>query len=169
MKERPKKESDRFMRIAIAQARKSARAGRIPIGNVLVRNGRIIGCSHNQRVQKQNPILHAEIDCLQNAGRQRTYRGTTRYSTLMPCHLCAGAVVQSGIKKVVVGESMTCQGAKRFLRAHKVKIVDLLSDECKRLMADLPSKTRSFAQRHRKITFIGQKEHVRRIFIRLAP
>lgn len=128
--------SDRFMQAAIEEARRGLEAGGIPIGSVLVKNGEIVGRGHNQRVQQANPILHAEIDCLQNAGRVGHYRDTVLYSTLMPCYLCAGAVVQFGIPKVIAGESSTFDGARPFLEAHGVAVVDLDLAECKQLMHD---------------------------------
>ena len=87
------------MKLAIKEAKKGLNEGGIPIGSVLVKNGQLIGMGHNRRVQKNNPILHAEIDCLSNAGRIGNYTNTALYSTLMPCYLCAGAIVQFGIKK----------------------------------------------------------------------
>jgi cytosine deaminase len=127
---------DNFMEAAIEEARKGLRSGGIPIGSVLVKNDEIIGRGHNQRVQKKDPILHAEIDCLRNAGRIGTYRGTTLYSTLCPCYLCAGAVVQFGIKKVMVGESETFLGATEFMESHGVEVINLDLDECKNLMKE---------------------------------
>ena len=96
--------------------------------------GRIIGRGHNRRVQEESPVLHAEIDCLRNAGRIGSYRDTTLYSTLMPCYLCAGAVVQFGIPKVVVGESRTFAGAREFMASHGVEVVDLDLGECQVMM-----------------------------------
>lgn len=118
------------MQAAIEEARKGLQNGGIPIGSVLVRNGEIIGRGHNQRVQKLSPILHAEIDCLSNARRQRTYRDTVLYSTLMPCYLCGGATVQFGIPKVVVGESVTFPGSREFMERHGVEVIDLNLKEC---------------------------------------
>src|SRR3990172_8362678 len=103
---------DPFMLAAIEEAKQGKREGGIPIGSVLVRDGKIIGRGHNKRVQDGDPVTHAEIDCLRNAGRLGSFRGTVLYSTLMPCYLCAGAVVQFGIGKVVVGESETFAGAR---------------------------------------------------------
>ena len=91
---------DPYIKEAITEARKGLAEGGIPIGSVLVKEGKIIGRGHNKRVQELNPILHAEIDCLQNAGRIGSYKDTVLYSTLMPCYLCSGAIVQFGIKKV---------------------------------------------------------------------
>jgi len=125
---------DPFMQAAIEEARRGLQEGGIPIGAVLVREGVIIGRGHNQRVQQADPILHAEIDCLRNAGRIGAYRDTTLYSTLMPCYLCAGAVVQFGIPQVVVGESESLEGAAELMKAHGVQVVNLDLDECKELM-----------------------------------
>jgi len=123
-----------FIKAAIAEARKGLREGGIPIGSVLVRKGKIIGRGHNKRVQEKDPILHAEIDCLRNAGRIGSYKDTVLYSTLMPCYLCAGAIVQFGIKKVITGESETFAGAREFMESHGVKVTDLNLNECKQLM-----------------------------------
>ena len=131
---------DDFMKAAIEEARRGLAQGGIPIGSVLVREGRIVGRGHNRRVQESNPILHAEIDCLQNAGRIGRYEGTLLYSTLMPCFLCAGAVVQFGIKKVVVGESKTFAGATSFMVSHGVQVIDLNLEECKKMMRDFIGK-----------------------------
>ena len=131
---------DEFMRAAIAQAKQGLLEGGIPIGSVLVKNGEILGQGHNKRVQDGDPVTHAEIDCLRNAGRIGNYKDTTLYSTLMPCYLCAGAVVQFGIKKVVVGESQTFAGAKEFMESHAVEVIDLDLDECKQLMSDFIHK-----------------------------
>jgi creatinine deaminase len=123
-----------MMAEAILEAKKGLAAGGIPIGAVLVRQGKIIGRGHNQRVQLKNPILHAEIDCLQNAGRIGSYKDTVLYSTLMPCFLCSGAAVQFGVPKVVVGESLTFPGAPDFMRSQGIEVVDLALDECARMM-----------------------------------
>ena len=124
------------MKAAIDEAKKGLSEGGIPIGSVLVKSGKIIGRGHNQRVQKGSPILHAEIDCLENAGRIGSYKDTVLYSTLMPCYLCSGAVVQFDIKKVIVGESATFPGGPEFMREHGVEVTDLNLDECKKLMTD---------------------------------
>lgn len=125
---------DPSMQAAIEEARIGAAEGGIPIGSVLVRDGMIIGRGHNRRVQKDDPIIHAEIDCLRNAGRVGSYRDTVLYSTLMPCYLCAGAVVQFNIPKVIVGESETFPGAREFMESHGVEVVDLDLGECKEMM-----------------------------------
>jgi cytosine deaminase len=125
---------DPFLQAAIDEARLGLAEGGIPIGSVLVRDGEILGRGHNKRVQDGDPVTHAEIDCLRNAGRVGRYRDTVLYSTLMPCYLCAGAVVQFGIAKVVAGESRTFPGARAFLESHGVEVVDLDHDECRALM-----------------------------------
>ncbi len=128
------------MKSAIEEARKGLAEGGIPIGSVLIKEGRIIGRGHNQRIQKGDPMAHAEIDCLQDAGRIGNYKDTVLYSTLMPCYLCAGAVVQFGIKKVVAGESRNFGGALQFMRQHGVEIIDLDNNECYEMMLDFIKK-----------------------------
>ncbi len=127
-------EIDRFMQAAIAQARKSRSEGGIPIGSALARGGELIAVGHNKRVQDSDPVTHAEIDCLRNAGRLGSFRDTVLYSTLMPCYLCAGAVVQFRIKKVIVGESRTFAGAVDLMRSHGVDVLDLDLPECVEMM-----------------------------------
>ena len=123
-----------LMAVAIAQARKSLSEGGIPIGSALARNGELLTAGHNKRVQNNDPVTHAEIDCLRNAGRIGTFRDTVLYSTLMPCYLCSGAVVQFGIGKVIVGESRTFAGAFEFMRSHGVEVIDLDLLECVEMM-----------------------------------
>ncbi|WP_292419585.1 nucleoside deaminase [Methanoregula sp.] len=113
------------MRVEKEEARKGMTEGGIPIGSVLVRNTTIIGRGHNRRVQQENPMIHAEIDCLMQAGRIGSYGNTVLYSTLMPCFLCAGAAVQFGIKKVIVAESRNFLGARAFMEEHGIEVVDL--------------------------------------------
>ncbi|MGB3079959.1 MAG: nucleoside deaminase, partial [Saprospiraceae bacterium] len=122
---------DKFLEPAIAEAKQGRSEGGIPIGSVLVRDGVVIGKGRNKRVQDGDPVTHAEIDCLRNAGRVGNYRNATLYSTLMPCYLCAGAVVQFGIKKVYAGEDETFSGAKDFMESHGVEVINLESEECK--------------------------------------
>lgn len=125
---------DLLMNEAIEEAEKGLQEGGIPIGSVLVKDGKVIGRGHNMRVQENNPVMHAEINCLYNAGRIGKYKGTILYSTLMPCYLCAGAIVQFGIKKIVVGESETYSGAREFMESHGVEVIDLDIEYCKNLM-----------------------------------
>ena len=124
------------MKAAIEEARKGLKEGGIPIGSVLVKDGIIIGRGHNRRVQEDDPVIHAEIDCLRNAGRIGVYKDTVLYSTLMPCYLCAGASVQFGIKKVVAGENESFSGAQEFMESHGIEVVNLDLKECKDLMKD---------------------------------
>jgi cytosine deaminase len=125
---------DEFMRMAIDEAKKGLSEGGIPIGSVLVKNGKLVARGRNKRVQEQNPILHGEMDCLNNAGRIGSYRDTVIYSTLMPCYMCAGTIVQFKIPKVIVGESETFPGAKAFMEQHGVEVVDLNDPECIQMM-----------------------------------
>lgn len=127
---------DEFMQAAIEEAKQGRAEGGIPIGSVLVKDNRIVGRGRNQRVQQGSPTLHAEIHCLENAGRIGSYAQTVLYSTLMPCYLCSGAVLQFGIPKVVAGESKTFPGARELLEKHGVEVVDLDLDECRQLMRD---------------------------------
>lgn len=125
---------DAFMQEAIRQAKKSLSEGGIPIGSVLVRDNKIIATGHNKRVQEKNPILHGEMDCLNNAGRIGSYKNTVIYSTLMPCYMCAGTIVQFNIPKVIVGENTTFYGAHEFMRQHGVEVVNLQLSECIEMM-----------------------------------
>lgn len=127
----------RFMDEAYVLAKQSFDEGGLPIGSVLVRDGAVIGKGHNQRVQLGNPILHGEMDCIQSAGRQRTYRGTTLYTTLSPCMMCAGTIVQFKIPRVVIGENVNFGGNEDFLRDHGVEVVILDHQPCIDLMARL--------------------------------
>lgn len=129
------KENKKFVDAMIDEAKSGIAEGGIPIGSVLVRSEKIISRGHNQRVQNDDPLAHAEIMCLRNAGRIGSFRNTTIYSTLMPCYLCAGAIVQFGIKKVVVGESKNFDGAKKFMESHGVEVLDINSSECIELMS----------------------------------
>ena len=131
---------DKFMQAAIDEAKKGLEEGGIPIGSVLVKDGKIIGRGHNKRVQENDPVIHAEIDCLMNAGRIGIYKDTTLYSTLMPCYLCAGASVQFGIKKVIAGENETFSGAIEFMESHGIEVVNLNLPECKILMKEFIEK-----------------------------
>ena len=122
--------TDKFMLLAIEEARLGLSEGGIPIGSVLIRDGKVLARGHNKRVQEQNPILHGEMDCLNNAGRIGSFKNTVIYSTLMPCYMCAGTIVQFKIPKVIVGESKTFSGAREFMESHGVEVVDLENEEC---------------------------------------
>lgn len=125
---------DKYLQVAIDEAKTGLGENGIPIGSVLVKDGKIVGRGHNKRVQDNDPMTHAEIDCLRNAGRVGSYKGAVLYSTLMPCYLCAGAVVQFGIKKVYAGESKTFSGAREFMESHGVEVIDMNSEECIQMM-----------------------------------
>jgi len=128
---------DPFLIAAIEEARKSLSEGGIPIGSVLVHEGRIIGQGHNRRIQNGSPIDHGEMNCLRNAGRlpARVYRKCTIYSTLSPCPMCSGAIVLYKIPHVVVGENKTFQGAEDYMRSHGIEVDVVQDDECIEIMA----------------------------------
>ena len=117
--------ADPFLQAAVAEAELGLSEGGIPIGSVLVRGDMVIGRGHNRRVQEGDPVIHAEIDCLMQAGRIGTYRNAVLYSTLMPCYLCAGAAVQFGIRKVIAAESRNFPGARAFMEAQGIEVIDL--------------------------------------------
>ena len=130
-----------FLRAAIDEAKKGLSEGGLPIGSVLVRNGQIVAAGHNRRVQKGDPMAHAEIDCMTRAGRRKTYKDTVLYSTLMPCYLCSGAAVQFGVPKVIVGESVNfpggdskCGRSPKFMRDAGIEVIDLHDAECIEMM-----------------------------------
>ena len=129
---------EEFLAAAIDEARKGLAAGGIPIGSVLVIDGCIVGRGHNQRLQKDSPVLHAEMDCLENAGRlpAADYRRAVLYSTLSPCDMCSGAILLYGIPKVVVGENRTFQGPEDYLRSRGVELEIVENEECRQLMRD---------------------------------
>ena len=130
------------MRVAIEEAKKGYSEGGIPIGSVLVCEGKIIGQGHNQRVQMQSAILHAEMDCLENAGRLTAsdYRKSILYSTLSPCDMCSGTILLYGIPKVVIGENKTFKGPEEYLKSRGVELIIIDSDECKHLMDEFIEK-----------------------------
>jgi len=134
---------DPFLQAAIEEAKKGLAEGGIPIGSVLVCDGKIIGRGHNQRVQKGSVIHHGEMNCLENTGRQKgdVYRRCTIYTTLSPCPMCAGAILLYRIPRVVVGENLTFQGAESLLQANGVT-VDVRNDrECVEMMRDFIART----------------------------
>lgn len=129
---------DKYLAAAVEEARKGLRAGGIPIGSVLVIDDQIVARGHNQRIQKGSSVLHAEMDCLENAGRLQAseYRKAVLYSTLSPCDMCSGAVLLYRIPKVVVGENATFQGPENHLRSHGVQLEVLQDETCIKLMRD---------------------------------
>jgi creatinine deaminase len=134
----PNKQHLVFMAEAVKEARKGLRTGGIPIGSVLVRDGKIIGRGHNRRVQKKSPVLHAEIDCLENAGRLTAaeYAQCVLYSTLSPCDMCTGAILLYRIPIVVIGENKTFHGPEKYSRKRGTKLINLNLAECKTMMQD---------------------------------
>ena len=128
----------KYMKAALAEAKKGLREGGIPIGAVLVKDGKIIGRGHNRRVQKKSAILHAEMDCLENAGRLKAkdYSECTIYSTLSPCDMCTGAILLYKIPTVVIGENETFKGPESYSKKQGVKLINLNSRDCKKLMKD---------------------------------
>ncbi|MBA1188156.1 nucleoside deaminase [Pseudomonas entomophila] len=127
---------DPFLQAAIDEARAGFDEGGIPIGSVLVHQGRIIGRGHNRRVQQGSAVLHGEMDALENAGRQpaKVYRDATLYTTLSPCAMCSGAILLYGITKVIVGENRTFLGEEELLRRRGVEVQVVDNDECRALM-----------------------------------
>ncbi|MEO6033743.1 MAG: nucleoside deaminase, partial [Verrucomicrobiota bacterium] len=123
---------DEFLQAAIDEAKKGLASGGIPIGSVLVCDGKIIGRGHNQRVQQGSVIRHGEMDCLENTGRLKAsvYQRCTIYSTLSPCPMCSGAILLYGIPRVVVGENVTFQGPEEYVRAQGVEVEILQNEEC---------------------------------------
>jgi cytosine/creatinine deaminase len=133
---------DQFLKAAIEEARLGRSEGGIPIGSVLVHQGRIIGRGHNRRVQKGSPILHAEMDALENAGRQpaKVYRECVLYTTLSPCAMCSGAVILYGIPRVIAGENRSFVGEEEWLRSRGVSVEVLQDQECIGLMKEFMEK-----------------------------
>jgi cytosine deaminase len=133
---------DEFMRAALDEARKGLAEGGIPIGSVLVLDGNIIERGHNQRVQRGSVIHHAEMNCLENAGRQKAsvYQRCTIYSTLSPCPMCSGAILLYGIPKVIVGENVTFKGPEDYVRSQGVRVEVLQEAECIQLMREFIEK-----------------------------
>lgn len=124
----------RFLRLAYEQAKLGYDEGGCPIGSVLAEGGRLIASGRNQRVQRGDPIAHGEMDCLRNAGRQKSYRRTTLYTSLSPCMMCAGTVIQFAIPRVVVGEADNFAGNLDFLVDRGVEVILADDPECIALM-----------------------------------
>ncbi len=129
---------DEFMQAAIAEAQQGLAEGGIPIGSVIVHDGRIIGRGHNRRVQKGSAILHGEMDAFENAGRQpaSVYREAVLYTTLSPCSMCSGAILLYGIRRVIIGENRTFMGEEELLRSRGVAVEVLQDESCIALMRD---------------------------------
>ena len=133
---------DPFLQAAIEEAREGLATGGIPIGSVLVCEGKIIGRGHNQRVQHGSVIHHAEMNCLENAGRQKAaiYQKCTLYSTLSPCPMCSGAALLYKIPRIIIGENVTFQGPEEYLRSHGVELEVLQDETCIRIMREFIAK-----------------------------
>ncbi|MBX3028799.1 MAG: nucleoside deaminase [Chloroflexi bacterium] len=129
---------ERFLAVAIEQARIGRDEGGVPIGGALVADGVVLGAGHNRRVQLGSAIRHGETDAMEVAGRLKAsvYRTATMYTTLSPCDMCTGTILLYGIPRVVIGENETFVGGEGYLRARGVEVVNLDSEECKQLMRD---------------------------------
>ena len=127
---------DRFLKLAIEEARMGLAEGGIPIGSVLVLGDKVVGRGHNRRVQKGSAILHAEMDCLENAGRLRPadYRNAVLYSTLSPCDMCSGTALLYRIPRIIIGENRTFQGPEVYVRSRGVQLEIADDEECYELM-----------------------------------
>ncbi|MEQ8838475.1 MAG: nucleoside deaminase, partial [Lacipirellulaceae bacterium] len=133
---------DPFLEAAIEEARLGLNEGGIPIGSVLVINDEIVGRGHNRRVQHGSVVLHADMDCLENAGRlpASKYREATLYSTLSPCDMCSGAALLYGVPRVVVGENQTFQGPENYVRSRGVEVSIVQDETCIALMREFIDK-----------------------------
>ena len=128
-------DDQRFLRLAYDEAKAGFDEGGCPIGSVLAKGSQLIAQGRNQRVQCGDPIAHGEMDCLRKAGRQKSYKGMTLYTSLSPCMMCSGTIVQFGIERVVVGENVNFGGNEDFLRERGVEVVVLNDADCVDLMA----------------------------------
>ncbi|MBN1299597.1 MAG: nucleoside deaminase [Melioribacteraceae bacterium] len=130
--------TDEFMKAAIEEAKTGLAEGGIPIGSVLVKDGKIIGRGHNRRVQNGSAILHAEMDCIENAGRlsANDYKDCVLYSTLSPCDMCSGAVLLYKIPKIVIGENVTFKGPEDYVKSCGVELEVLNDSECIQMMEE---------------------------------
>lgn len=131
-------QTDPHLTAAINEAKKGLAAGGIPIGSVIVHNGKILGAGHNKRIQSGSVVLHGEMDALENAGRQpaSVYKNSVLYTTLSPCPMCTGAILLYGIPKVVIGENVTFQGSEELLKQNGVEVVVVNNAECVKIMQD---------------------------------
>lgn len=129
---------DQFLAIAVEEAERGLSEGGIPIGSVIVIDGQVVGRGHNQRVQKGSAILHAEMDCLEQAGRLSPdqYHRATLYTTLSPCDMCSGTILLYGIPRVIIGENHTFQGPEEYLRSRGVELTVLDDAHCRALMTE---------------------------------
>jgi len=133
---------DNFLKVALEEAKLGMDSGGIPIGSVLVIDDQIVARGHNQRIQKGSSVLHAEMDCFENAGRLKAddYRRATLYSTLSPCDMCSGAILLYGIPKVVIGENQTFRGPEEYLLSRGVELTILNDSECRQILESFIQK-----------------------------
>lgn len=124
-----------FMQLALEEAQKGFDEGGVPVGAVMVEKGEVIGRGRNRRVQDGNPVSHGETDCMKNAGRRPEYSNVTMYTTLSPCMMCAGTIIQFGVGRVVIGEDQNFPGNIDFLKSRGVDVTLLDDQDCKELMA----------------------------------
>lgn len=117
-----------FIELSFEEAKRSLEQGGLPIGSALARGALLVASGHNQRVQKGDPIAHGEMDCLRKAGRQATYRDTTLYTSLSPCMMCSGTIVQFKIPRVVINDTVNFGGNEAFLRSHGIEVIDAAHD-----------------------------------------
>ncbi|MFC1478920.1 nucleoside deaminase, partial [Candidatus Margulisiibacteriota bacterium] len=120
---------------ALEQAKKGYMEGGVPVGAIMVEDGNIIAAGYNKRVQENDPLAHGEIDCIRSAGRRQRYNNVTLYTTLAPCMMCSGTIVQFGIKKVVIGENKNFRGNIRFLKDHGIEVILMDNQDCIDLMS----------------------------------
>lgn len=135
MNDTSKTEDAKLMKLAYVEAKASYEEGGVPVGAVMVEKGEVIGRGRNRRVQDDNPVSHGETDCMKNAGRRPDYSRVTMYTTLSPCMMCAGTIIQFGVGRVVVGEDRNFSGNIDFLRSRGVEVVLLEDQDCINLMS----------------------------------
>ncbi|MEX2525513.1 MAG: nucleoside deaminase [Gammaproteobacteria bacterium] len=128
------KDHKRYIQLALVEAKQSYNEGGVPVGSIMVEKDRIIARGHNQRVQKGDPTAHGEMDCIRNAGRRPGYKGVTLYTTLSPCMMCTGTILQFGIEHVVIGENRNFEGNIKFLDENRIRVTLLDDPECAELM-----------------------------------
>lgn len=126
----------RFIELAFLEAKKSADSGGLPIGSVLAQGSKLLSSGHNQRVQKGDPIAHGEMDCLRKAGRQTSYKEMTLYTSLSPCMMCSGTIVQFKIPRVIINDTVNFGGNEEFLRSHGVEVIDVAHPDSIQLMSE---------------------------------
>jgi len=131
---KPAAEDRHFMMLALDEAKQGYEEGGVPVGSVITADGNLVASGHNRRVQEGDPIAHGEMDCLRRAGRRSHYRDVTLYTTLSPCMMCAGTIVQFSIPRVVIGERENFEGNADFLSEHGIDVVLLDDTDCIELM-----------------------------------